>query len=84
LTLIKIVIKSSIEVFINKFPAHYKYDTTNLYILKLNFPPPLTSFDFCVFFQARSERPSERQRNPAPRQGDWCAGEVGAATAAVH
>ena len=33
---------------------------------------------------ARSERPSERQRSPAPKRGEWGTGDVGAPTGAVH
>ena len=33
----------------------------------------------------RSERPSERQRSPAPKRGDWCIGSYGSAPqGAVH
>jgi len=32
---------------------------------------------------ARSERPSERRRSPCPSKGDWGAGDVRAAQAAV-
>jgi len=32
----------------------------------------------------RSERPSERQRRPCPSKADWCTGDVGAPTGAVH